>query len=255
MTTPIDLRQCVPGQKLLLRNGETAVYIEQRHYDTDNEDYPWPHKIEYAEAQPNAQPIVSGHRHDGTYSAIKGDTTDVDVIQILPVNPTSETFTMPNLSACQPGQLLRLRNGHFASYVSRESLDGFEEFPHDVEYYEDSVEDGDEGYRDDGTFDFHHGVENPLDIVHVYPLGYTREDALADERLKDNITEDEITPDPRLSNVERDVLDKVIEILNEGMDEDGLLGKNITYFCKFTREYKGLFNAISRIAALRSAHD
>lgn len=83
MNNPIDLRTCVPGQKLKSKHGLILIYVGKSEPYVDTR---FPHKVQYPERISN-RPYFGTRTHDGFVMASPGARleSDHDIVEILPI--------------------------------------------------------------------------------------------------------------------------------------------------------------------------
>lgn len=154
----VDLRDCKPGQKVLLRNGTTAVYVAYR--DALPADNPYVHSLEESMGE-----LFSGHTHNGAYYTTR--ESEFDVVSILDAETKTSTSKNPtamtvDLRTCQPGQALRLRDGQVACYVDCDPPPyNDDDFCHNVKLHHDYLS----GHKHSGAYQ--NSMESPYDVVEI----------------------------------------------------------------------------------------
>ena len=139
MTTQsnIDLRTCVPGQEVELRDGTIAKYDSKFKCSTD-----YPH-------------LVGGesYTHDGYYRISRTEDS-WDIVKIFPLEKPKPEI---DLNTCVPRQEVRLRNGSIVEYKG--PMDGGL-YTHEVDYG---------AYKSNGSY-WQNDRRSDLDVVEILPL-------------------------------------------------------------------------------------
>ena len=161
----IDLNNCVPGQKVKLRNGEIANYRKP----LPGSSYCYPHWIGDRSYTDSGNYAIGVRNH--TY----------DVVEILPLEKESKPVT--DLRTCVPGQEVRLRYGAMDTYQRATDC---AEYPHRLR--------SGRTYTDKGYY-WLDKAESDNDVVEILPL--EEEPAKTPTELTHSITDqiDVTSPD------------------------------------------------------------
>ena len=140
MTTnnKIDLRTCVPGQEVELRDGTIVKYDSKFKCSTD-----YPH-------------LVGGesYTHDGHYLVSRTEDS-WDIVKIFPLNkPTTDI----DLNTCVPGQKVKLRDESIGTYNGL--IDENTIYKHAVDGY---------SYTNNGRFWEEDGRISTKDVIEILP--------------------------------------------------------------------------------------
>jgi hypothetical protein len=145
-----DMLSCVPGQKLRLRDGSIASYVECTNTAAPMDDCP--HRVR------SGRHGTFTTTHKGRW-AVEND--ERDVVEILPVEPGEKTV---DLRGCVAGQKLRLRDGSVATYLRcTNTAAPMDDCPHWAET------------KDRGRFTLDHAgrwawEDHPFDVVEILPV-------------------------------------------------------------------------------------
>lgn len=84
MNNPIDLRTCVPGQKLRSKHGAILTYVG---LSVMAHEQKWPHRVKYPNEAPFGKDSYGFRTHDGFVMANpnKRLESDHDIVEILPL--------------------------------------------------------------------------------------------------------------------------------------------------------------------------
>ena len=134
-----DLRTCVRGQKLRLRDGRIVTYKRE----TGSSEYPH-------------QTCSGGTYTDEGYYWLDKARANSDVIEILPLEKESKPVT--DLRTCVPGQKVRLRYGAIVTYQRATDC---AEYPHRFC--------GAQTYTDEGYYSLDK-AESDNDVMEILPM-------------------------------------------------------------------------------------
>jgi hypothetical protein len=138
--TGIDLKDCVPGQKVRLRSGIIADYFG---LIANNISLVYLHQLS-----------SGNYVSNGCYWLDQRED-ELDVIEILPMESTSGI----DLSTCVRGQKVKLRDETIATYNG--VIDENEIYTHSVDNY---------NYTRRGTFWYEDGRTSTKDVVEILPI-------------------------------------------------------------------------------------